>query len=68
MATTTRTANRPTLATGGTVSTRRPTREEIQRRAYELFEKRGYESGHEWEDWFTAEKTLMVRTNTELKR
>ncbi len=35
-----------------------PTRDEIARRAYQLFEERGREPGHEWEDWFRAEREL----------
>ena len=35
-----------------------PTHDEIARRAYELFEKRGGEPGHEQEDWHQAEKDL----------
>jgi HSP20 family protein len=31
----------------------------IARRAYELFEKRGGEHGHDWEDWFRAESELL---------
>ena len=31
----------------------------IARRAYELFEKRGGEHGHDWEDWFQAESELL---------
>jgi len=30
----------------------------IERRAYELFETRGCEHGHDWEDWFRAESEL----------
>jgi hypothetical protein len=33
-----------------------PTHDEIARRAYQLFEERGREPGHEWEDWFRAER------------
>ena len=33
-----------------------PTHDEIARRAYELFEERGSEPGHELEDWFQAER------------
>jgi HSP20 family protein len=33
--------------------------EEIERRAYELFEKRGRENGHELEDWLHAEHELL---------
>ena len=35
-----------------------PTHDEIARRAYQLFEERGSEPGHEWEDWFQAEREL----------
>ena len=35
---------------------RAPNHDEIARRAYELFEERGREPGHEWEDWFRAER------------
>ena len=35
-----------------------PAYEDIARRAYELFEKRGGEPGHEQEDWLQAEKDL----------
>ena len=31
----------------------------IARRAYELFETRGCEHGHDWEDWFRAESELL---------
>jgi HSP20 family molecular chaperone IbpA len=31
----------------------------IARRAYELFEKRNREHGHDWEDWFRAESELL---------
>ena len=33
-----------------------PTHEEIQRRAYALFEERGREHGHDIEDWLQAER------------
>ena len=32
--------------------------EEIRKRAYELFEARGREEGHELEDWFRAEDEI----------
>jgi hypothetical protein len=35
-----------------------PAREEIARRAFELFVRRGGEPGHEEEDWLRAEKAL----------
>ncbi len=31
----------------------------IARRAYELFEARGCEHGHDWEDWFRAKSELL---------
>lgn len=31
----------------------------LARRAYELFEARGREHGHDWEDWFRAESELL---------
>jgi HSP20 family molecular chaperone IbpA len=31
----------------------------IARRAYELFEMRNREHGHDWEDWFQAESELL---------
>ena len=35
--------------------------EEIRRRAYELWEQRGYESGHEDEHWRLAETEILSR-------
>jgi Protein of unknown function (DUF2934) len=32
----------------------------IAERAYELFELRGCEHGHDWEDWFRAELELNL--------
>ena len=32
---------------------------QIARRAYELFEARGREHGHDWEDWFRAESEVV---------
>lgn len=31
----------------------------IERRAYELFESRGFELGHDMDDWLTAERELV---------
>jgi len=33
--------------------------EEIARRAFELYQRRGGEDGHDWEDWFRAEGETM---------
>jgi hypothetical protein len=35
-----------------------PTQNEIERRAYELYEQRGREDGHDRHDWFLAEAQL----------
>ena len=34
---------------------------EIRRRAYELYEQRGYTPGHEDEDWLVAEREILAR-------
>ena len=34
--------------------------EQIRRRAYELYERRGREAGHETEDWLRAETELAI--------
>jgi hypothetical protein len=34
---------------------------EIRRRAYELYEQRGYTPGHENEDWLVAEQEVLSR-------
>jgi hypothetical protein len=33
-------------------------RELVERRAYELYERRGRGDGHDWEDWLQAEREL----------
>ncbi len=38
--------------------------EDVQRKAYELFEKRGRQPGNELDDWFNAEKLLMSKVTT----
>jgi hypothetical protein len=35
-----------------------PSHEDIARRAYQLFEKRGGTQGHDQDDWFQAEREL----------
>lgn len=30
----------------------------IQKKAYELFEKRGYSHGNDWQDWLEAERIV----------
>jgi len=39
----------------------------VARRAYEYFEARGREFGHDLEDWFRAESELMRRVPVEIK-
>ncbi|MFN7923961.1 MAG: Hsp20 family protein [Bryobacteraceae bacterium] len=39
---------------------------DIQRRAFELFERRGFELGHELEDWLAAEREVMSPPAAEL--
>jgi hypothetical protein len=42
-------------------STETPNRdpESVARRAYERYEARGYEDGHDMDDWLEAERELM---------
>ncbi len=37
-----------------------PTPEQIQRRAYEIYEARGREAGHDLDDWLLAEYELKA--------
>lgn len=30
----------------------------VEKKAYELYEKGGCQNGHDWEDWFEAEKIV----------
>jgi hypothetical protein len=39
----------------------------IERKAYELYEKRGRVHGLDIEDWFEAERVVMVETNGETR-
>jgi hypothetical protein len=36
----------------------------VERQAYELYLKRGSESGHEWDDWFEAERQVESEMST----
>jgi hypothetical protein len=46
-----------------------PTQEDIARRAYQIYQRRGGEAGHDWEDWFQAEHELLdIRTTLEKHR
>jgi hypothetical protein len=33
--------------------------EDVERRAYDLYEQRGREDGHDWDDWFQAEREVL---------
>jgi hypothetical protein len=39
-----------------------PRREDVARRAYEKYEQRGAEHGHDQDDWFEAERELREST------
>ena len=39
----------------------RPDHEAIARRAFELFQQRGWRHGHDVEDWLAAERELSTR-------
>jgi len=42
--------------------------EQVRQRAYELFEARGYEHGHDREDWLRAEAEILAITQTDSGR
>ncbi|HEX5423355.1 MAG TPA: DUF2934 domain-containing protein [Candidatus Acidoferrales bacterium] len=44
---------------------RTPSRDEIEVRAYEIYEQRGCEDGHADDDWFAAERELTERSAPE---
>ena len=64
IATNARPTSQPTIfkltASGTFVERTRHISNAIARRAYELFEARGSEYGHDWEDWFHAESELLT--------
>jgi hypothetical protein len=37
--------------------------DDVARRAYELYEERGREHGHDWDDWFRAEQEVSARSS-----
>lgn len=39
----------------------------ISKRAYEIFEGKGYSTGHELDDWFQAEKELLHPVHIDIK-
>jgi len=44
------------------------TREEIEKRAYQLFEERGCRDGHALQDWIDAERELAKPERIELSK
>ena len=36
--------------------------EDVERRAYELYEQRGREDGRDWDDWLQAEREIGAET------
>jgi len=54
-------AGRQTPAEKRAKSSPQPTREEIERRAYEIYLERGGAEGYEMEDWLQAEQELQQR-------
>jgi hypothetical protein len=45
-----------------------PIEQQIQQRAYELYEQRGRTDGHDLEDWLQAECEIRGRTRTRQRR
>lgn len=52
---------------GGTSAPDWVLREKIERKAYELYEKRGWVHGLDTEDWVEAERLVLGETKTEAK-
>jgi hypothetical protein len=44
-----------------------PYHEQIQLRAYELFEQRGREHGHDLDDWLRAESEVTMPTRSQIR-
>ena len=38
--------------------------QKIEHKAHELFKERGSEHGHDWEDWFEAERQMEGQMDT----
>ena len=41
-----------------------PNHNDVERRAYELYEARGRADGRDWDDWLEAERELSLTDNT----
>ena len=42
-----------------------PADQQVRNRAYEIYEERGGEHGHEWEDWLRAEREMRPKRKDE---
>ena len=51
----------PTKKTPTAVNESQELKDKIRRRAYQLYEERLWEGGHELEDWLRAEEEIMER-------
>jgi Protein of unknown function (DUF2934) len=58
-------ARRPDTQTPPSVSESRPDADRIAQRAYERYEARGREDGHDMEDWFEAEQELQQSVSSD---
>jgi hypothetical protein len=54
----TRTPTMPSRTTHQITKSTRELQEQIRRRAYELYEQRGRDDGHELDDWLQAESEV----------
>lgn len=61
-------ASAPEMSSGGhvageTAAYSGPSADEIRRRAYEIYVRRGRTNGNDKDDWFEAERQLRARTH-----
>ena len=56
------------VTTGDGASERPQVSLDVAVRAYELYEQRGKEDGHDWEDWLRAEQEVRAGTNGHIPR
>jgi Protein of unknown function (DUF2934) len=54
-------ANPPKKSPATLTSEPQELQHQIRLRAYELYEKRGREDGHELEDWFRAKEEITIK-------
>ena len=56
-------ADRSTSPAGSSAENSQPEADRIAQRAYERYEERGREDGHDMEDWLEAEREMRERRN-----